>query len=105
MQERALNILVGQHKQCIDVTHSPPNREKKNLSPCFEVYIESSTHPASQELHTFTYKLPEIVEERSDNQSDKKSTDITHKQIENTQKKSVVAVLHLFLTKDSVSLL
>jgi len=52
-----------------------------------------------------TYKLPEIVGERSDNQSDRKSTDITHKQIENTQKKSVVTVLHLILTKDSVSLL
>ena len=32
-----------------------------------------------------TYKLPEIVGERSDNQSEKKSTDVTHKQIENMQ--------------------
>jgi len=46
----------------------------------------------------YMHKLLEIVGERSDNQSDKKSTDITHKQIENMQKIS-------FLTKDSVSLL
>ena len=44
-----------------------------------------------------TYKLLEIVGERSDNQNDKKSFDITHKQIE--------TVLHSILTKDSVSLL
>ena len=32
------------------------------------------------------HKLLEIGGERSDNQRDKKSTDITHKQIENMQK-------------------
>jgi len=38
--------------------------------------------------YRLTYKSLEIVGERSDNQSDNKSTDITHKQIENMQKKS-----------------
>jgi hypothetical protein len=34
-QERALNILGEQQKQCIDVTHSRPKRENNILSTSF----------------------------------------------------------------------
>ena len=51
-----------------------------------------------------TYKLLEIVNEGSKDQSNEKSNDITHNHIENMQKKIGVTVLRSILTKDSLSL-
>ncbi len=96
MQERALNILVGQQKQCIYLTHSPPKKGKEKyinlVLKCTSrlVLTADLIRKFSRQARSYmlTYKwLLEIVGEHSNNQSDKKSTDITHKQIENMQKK------------------